>query len=87
MLRNWLTYTLRAQITREEGIANYKLKSYPDINAFKFRFNALIKQEIVVKKEQHIYRNTLHKYARIITFGNVVCNNIYTEEINDIFPL
>ena len=87
MLRNWLTFTLRAQITWEEGIANYKSKSYPDINAFKFRFNALIKQEIVVKKEQHIYRNTLHKYARIITFGNVVCNNIYTEDINDIFPL
>ena len=82
MLRNWITYTFRALIMKEEGT-----NSFPDINAFKSRFNAQIKHEIIIKKEQHIFRNTLHKYARIITHGNAVCNNIYTEEINNIFPL
>ena len=87
MLRNWITYTFRALIMKEEGICNYKTKTFPDINAFKSRFNAQIKQEIIIKKEQHMFRNTLHKYTRIITLGNVVCSNIHTEEINDIFPL
>ena len=87
MLRNWITYTFRALIMKEEGICNYKTKTFPDINTFKSRFNAQIKQEIIIKKEQHMFSNTLYKYARIITQGNAICNDIYTEEINNIFPL
>ena len=72
ILRNWLTYTLRNMIWKAETKAVYRPNSTLDMNEFKKQYNSKIRTEIIIKKMQHTYKNTLPKYNAIITYRNII---------------
>ena len=86
-LRNWLTYTLRSLILKAEVKATFKTNTFPDIEDFQRLYNTQIRTEVIIKKMQHTDKGTLPHYERTITYNKVICSNLQTEDIHDIFTV
>ena len=85
ILRNWITYNLRDLILKEERKSAFTPLKKPNAIHLKRKLNEKIKSEIIIKKTQHTYKGTIHKYNAIITHKNIICSNLTDEVINPIF--
>ena len=74
ILRNWVTFTLRHYIMKEEKRA-YHCSSYstPQITAFAQRVNHQMKNELYIKSLQYIFRHLQDKFDSISTTNGAVC--------------
>ncbi len=80
VLRNWITFSLRHQIMKEERrsyyIPNYSLTQ---ARAFLERFNHHMKQELITKCQQYKFRGLAAKFDTIATINDSIGTNVGEE--------
>ena len=73
ILRNWITFSLRHIIMKEERrayhIKNYYLRS---VEKFFTKFNFKTKEELRIKKLQYDHRGASEKFKKIVTINRAI---------------
>ena len=79
-LRNWITFSLRNLIMKEERRAYY-LSDYAKPSAEKFfiKFNNTIQEELKQKKLLFDFRGLSNKFDKIVTINRAVAVKIHEE--------
>ena len=73
VLRNWITFSLRHFIMKEERKAYYHPKyADPQTRSFIHRFNNKMKHEMFIKSLQYKFKGLQQKFDRISTFNQVI---------------
>ena len=88
LIRNWLTYSLREQIMKEERNA-YKSQIIPNIDTFKRKFNHHFHAQIQIKHLRYQNENNLQVFDKLITYADVLGSKIDENDylITQIFNL
>ena len=79
LLRNWLTYLLRENISEKERLC-YHTSKKPDLEKAKQKFNEVVITEIKLKIIRHKNENSLAFFDKIMTHAEILCKKSENEE-------
>ena len=79
LLRNWLTYLLRENISEKERLC-YHTSKKPDLEKAKQKLNVVVITEIEIKIIQHKNENSLAFFDKIMTHAEILCKKSENEE-------